>query len=159
MVLAQIRCRILCDQRRGRLGRIQHFLSLPVFEPSSSRSQDRILTLEVSARAFESNRVRAMAACQTQQLQRYIMGGTILAPVGLVATETSAVPATQKSQMWKCGILHFAFARNALRVLGIARSLQMSPDYTGSPFYPKALGTDGSLCDLLGVRSILCLCT
>lgn len=37
----------------------------------------------------------------------YIMGGTILAPLGLVATETSAV------------------------------SLQMSPDYTGSPFYPK----------------------
>eukprot|EP00435_Cladocopium_sp_Y103_P069063 s162_g32.t1 len=37
----------------------------------------------------------------------YIMGGTILAPVGLLATETSAV------------------------------SLQMSPDYTGSPFYPK----------------------
>ncbi|CAK8988267.1 unnamed protein product [Durusdinium trenchii] len=37
----------------------------------------------------------------------FIMGGTLLAPVGLVATETSAV------------------------------SLQMSPDFTGSPFYPK----------------------
>ncbi|CAE7769672.1 unnamed protein product [Symbiodinium pilosum] len=37
----------------------------------------------------------------------YIMGGTILAPVGLEATERSAV------------------------------SLQMSPDYTGSPFYPQ----------------------
>ncbi|CAE7666030.1 unnamed protein product [Symbiodinium sp. CCMP2456] len=45
----------------------------------------------------------------------YIMGGTILAPVGLEATERSAV------------------------------NLQMSPDYTGSPFYPqdKVVSYDG----------------
>lgn len=57
------------------------------------------------------------------------MGGTLLAPVGLVATETSAV-------LLDCTIaLTLCTAKRCLDKS--LRSLQMSPDFTGSPFYPK----------------------
>ena len=49
------------------------------------------------------------------KLPRYIMGGTILAPVGLVATETSAVfvhPESSKQQASKKAFYIFYFDSN-----------------------------------------------
>lgn len=122
------RFRTLCVLRRGGLGRLpcvtqRRTAALPCSSHDSIPWQ-----LYLSRSEFGVLCVPDLQG-KVPLILRFIMGGTLLAPVGLVATETSAV-------LLDCTIaLTLCTAKRCLDKS--LRSLQMSPDFTGSPFYPK----------------------